>query len=332
MSASNSLYPVFLQLHDRKVLVVGGGSVAERKVRALLRTGARVHVGAPELSKALSEWNQSGTLTWHRGNFEPTWLDQVWLVVAATDDRQVNAQISELATARGIWINVVDDPELSSFQVPAVVDRAPITVAISSGGYAPVLSRRLRERLEALVDHQLGTLASMLGDRRAAIRAAYPDLAQRRHFYDWTLDGPIMQLLSGGQAEAATRMLDEALRSPATWPRAQLTVLASPERDPGLLTLKGLRALHEADALMFDPRHHEEAVLGMARRDADRIPVHLEEWLTHGDVTAQLQKLLQAHGRLVMLVRGSEDYALQALSSHLDRLEAAGIPVQRLYI
>src|SRR5690606_35680857 len=142
-------------------------------------------------------------------------LDQVWLVVAATDDRQVNAQISELATARGIWINVVDDPELSSFQVPAVVDRAPITVAISSGGYAPVLSRRLRERLDALVDHQLGTLASTLGHRRGAPRAAHPALDPRRHLPDWSLEGPLMPSLRGGPALAPTRMLDEALRWPA---------------------------------------------------------------------------------------------------------------------
>lgn len=332
MSTAHSLYPVFLQLRDRKVLVVGGGNVAERKVRTLMATGALVHVGAPELTEALSTWSKEGALTWHRGNFDPTWLDHAWLVIAATDDRQVNAQISELATARGIWINVVDDPELSSFQVPAVVDRRPLTIAISSGGHAPVLARRLRERLEALVDHQLGTLASMLGERRSGIRAAYPDLAQRRHFYDWTLDGPVMQLLGKGQPEAAARMLDQALNSPIAWPRAQLTVLASPGADPGMLTLKGLRSLHEADALLFDPRHHEEAVLEMARRDADRVPVHLEEWITHGDACAQLQKLLQTHGRLVMLLGDFSPQAAQTLASLLSRLEAAGIPVQRLYI
>lgn len=332
MSDSPSLYPVFLQLHDRKVLVVGGGAVAERKVRALLPTGARVHVGAPELTDALSAWHDSGHLVWHEGEFRPAWLDGAWLVIAATDHREVNARISELATERHLWINVVDDPALSSFQVPAVVDRAPLTLAISSGGHAPVLARRLRERLEALVDHHLGELAAMLGERRSEIRLAYPDLAQRRHFYDWALDGPIMQLLNAGQKAAADAMLDQALSSPIAWPRAQLTVLASPGSDPGLLTLKGLRALHEADALLFDPRHHDDEVLGMARRDADRLPVHLEEWLTQGEAVAQLQQLLQTRGRLVMLLGEMLPQTLETLASHLERLEAAGIPVQRLHV
>lgn len=302
MSVSNTLYPVFMQLNDRKVLVVGGGSVAERKVRALLPTGARVHVGAPDLTAALAQWRDTEALTWLEGAFREDWLDDAWLVIAATDDHEVNMHVCSLATQRRIWINVVDDPELSAFQVPAVVNRSPLTVAISSGGHAPVLARRLRERLEALVDHQLGKLAQMLGERRDAIRRAFPDLAQRRHFYDWTLDGPLMQLLDEGHETSAAAMLDQALQSPTSWPRARLSVLRSPGGDPGLLTLRSLRALHEADAIIYDPRCQEEPVLAMARRDAERLPVDLEEWVGSAEVSEQLQALLRSHGRLVLLL------------------------------
>ncbi|WP_195847123.1 precorrin-2 dehydrogenase/sirohydrochlorin ferrochelatase family protein, partial [Bordetella pertussis] len=125
------------------------------------------------------------------GGFEPAWLAGAWLVVAATDDRAVNAAVSEAARARRVFCNVVDDAELSSFQVPSVVDRSPLIVAISSSGVAPVLARRLRERIESLFDHSLGQLAALAARYRPRIRAARPDLGQRRRFYDWLLDGPV---------------------------------------------------------------------------------------------------------------------------------------------
>lgn len=324
MIIPNSLYPVFLQLHDKTVLVVGGGTIAERKVRALLPSGARVCVGTPELTPTLQSWVEAGTISRLAGHFTTEWLDGAQLVIAATNDRQVNAHISQLASQRGIWINVVDDPELSTFQVPAVVDRAPITIAISSGGHSPVLARRLRERLETLVDHGIGRLAGMLAQRRPAIRAAYPDLAQRRQFYDWTLDGPALALISKGTTHAAATLLDQHLNNPTNWPRKLLTVLAAPSHDPGQLTLKGLRALHQADALLYDPRLHDEAVLAMARRDAERLPVHLEAWLENSQAAERTREILEEHGRVALLTvkpKGSESDALKRVLSELESSE-----------
>lgn len=331
MTITNGLYPAFLQLRERKVVVVGGGNVAERKVRAVVSAGARVHVASPELTPALQAWAGSGTIGWMVGRFEAPWLDGAWLVIAATDDRQVNAQVSREAEKRGIWINVVDDPELSAFQVPAVVDRAPITVAISSGGHAPVLARRLRERFETLVGHGIGQLAALLAERRAAIQASYSDLAQRRRFYDWTLDGPVLALIERGDMHAATEMLDEALERPMDWPRQLLTLLQAPDADPGLLTLKGLRSLHQADAIVFDPNCHEEAIVAMSRRDAERLPVNIRDWLEGAEAMKEIRRLLQIHGRVVALVPQSDHEAVLQASARLQALlEADGIPVQRL--
>lgn len=331
MNPSPSLYPVFLQLQDRTVLVVGGGTVSERKVRALLPSGARIRVGAPELTPALRGWVDAGSIIWQNGHFEADWLDDAWLVIAATDDRQVNARVSELASARRVWINVVDDPELSAFQVPAVVDRAPITLAISSGGHAPVLARRLRERLESMVDQSIGQLAALLAERRAGIREAYPDLAQRRHFYDWTLDGPALALIGKGDPAGAATLLDQSLAHPAAWPRTLLSVLAAPAHDPGQLTLKGLRSLHQADALLFDPAHHDEAVLAMARRDAERLPVSMERWLSDPQTPDRLFHTLQAHGRLVVLTGPAGTPPAAALETLLASLESCGVLTERLY-
>lgn len=330
MTTANTLYPIFLQLHGKKVLVVGGGNVAERKVRILLAAGADVLVGAPELTPALREWADGAAIRWQSGHFEPGWLDGAWLVIAATDDRSVNAQVSEQATARHVWVNVVDDPELSAFQVPAVVDRAPLTIAVSSGGHAPVLARRLRERLENLIDHDIGRLADMLAQRRGAIRDAYPDLAQRRRFYDWTLDGPVLALVGNRETDAAAALLEQALSAPGQWPRQRLTLLQAPAVDPGLLTLKGLRALHQADAIVFDPQRHDEAILSMARRDAERLPVHLESWLADADAAHRISLILQAHGSVVLLLDAQAPRAAQAVKTLPAALQARDIFVETL--
>ncbi|WP_312998438.1 bifunctional precorrin-2 dehydrogenase/sirohydrochlorin ferrochelatase, partial [Achromobacter animicus] len=176
------LFPIFADLTDRLVLVVGGGAVAERKTLALLEACANVVVGAPELTPALAALAAEGRIRHLPGPFDPAWLQDVWLVVAATDDRAVNAAVSEAAKARRIFTNVVDDPELSSFQVPSIVDRSPVIVAISSSGVAPVLARRIRERIESLFDHTLGQLAGLAATYRKRIRASHPDLGARRRF------------------------------------------------------------------------------------------------------------------------------------------------------
>ena len=146
-----TLFPLFADLQGRRTLVVGGGAVASRKAQSLLQAGALVTVGAPELDPALARLAAEGRLTHLRGGFEPAWLDGAWLVIAATDDRAVNAAVNAAAQALQVFCNVVDDPQLSSFQVPSIVDRSPLVVAISSSGVAPVLARRLRERIETLL-------------------------------------------------------------------------------------------------------------------------------------------------------------------------------------
>jgi uroporphyrin-III C-methyltransferase/precorrin-2 dehydrogenase/sirohydrochlorin ferrochelatase len=198
-------------------------------------------------------------------------MDGVWLVIAATDDRVLNARIKAEADARRILANVVDDPALSSFQVPAVVDRAPLTLAVSSGGAAPVIARRVRERLEALIDPALGALVRLAGEHRAAIRAAWPDHGARRCFYDWVHDGPVLEHLRAGDAEAARGLLRSRLDAAAGMPAPEPCVrrITPCPADPGQITLRQLRWLNEADVLIHDAPIRE-AVLSLARRDADR--------------------------------------------------------------
>lgn len=262
------LFPLFADLRGREVLVVGGGSVAARKIKALLQAGALVTAGAPDFQPEILQLVQDGRVTAIEGEFDPSWLDGKWLAIAATDDRQVNAAVSRAASQRRILANVVDDPELSSFQVPSIVDRAPLVIAISSGGAAPVLARRLRERIESLFDHSLGALARLAHQHRQDIRRQHADMGARRRFYDWMFDGPVATLLREGRAGQAEAVLAQALQQAQPALPGRLVFVGAGPGPAALLALQGLRALNEADVIVFDEGVGEE-VLALARRDAD---------------------------------------------------------------
>lgn len=212
-------YPLFADLHGLPVLVVGGGAVARRKAAALLEAGARVTVGAPRLDAELAQWADDGRIAWRRGGFVPDWLDGMWLAIAATGDRALNASVAAAADARRIFANVVDDAALSRFHVPAVVDRAPLVVAVSTAGAAPALSRRVRETLERTLDHALGALAALAQRHRARILRCHADLAGRRAFYDWLHDGPVLPLLRNARPREAEQALLAALEAGTGAPR-----------------------------------------------------------------------------------------------------------------
>ncbi len=301
MGGMNRLYPLFADLQGRLVRVVGGGAVAERKVRMLLDCGAQVRVGAPELTPVLRAWVREGRLAHDPGGFEPSWLENVWLVIAATGDPGVNARIKALADRRRVFANVVDDPARSSFQVPAVVDRSPILVAISSGGVAPVLARRLRERLEALFDHAIGDLGRLAHHYRPAIRRAHPGMGARRAFYDWLYDGPVLAHLRAGDGTRAEDALRDGLRAPPDRPSRTVTLIGIDHPDPAHLTLGGLRALNEADLVMHAGGIHER-VLDMARRDADRHPLAEHALRSAGSLaSAVLERFEGRDQRIVVL-------------------------------
>src|SRR5699024_9038166 len=177
------LYPLFANLTDCTVLVVGGGVVAARKTAHLLEVGASVRVAAPHLTVSLERLARDGRITHIDGPFRPAWLDDAWLVVAATSDERLNADIARHAEARRIFVNVVDNAELSRFHVPARLHRGPLTVAVSSGGQAPALARHVRTRIEASLVPALGALAGLTARHRQCICVALSDVPARCQIY-----------------------------------------------------------------------------------------------------------------------------------------------------
>lgn len=324
MGGLNRLYPIFADLEGCEVRLVGGGPVAERKARMLLQSHARVRVGAPALTATLQAWARQGLLEHDPGTFRENWLDGAWLVIAATNDDALNAHIKRLADQRRIFANVVDDPAHSSFHVPAIVDRSPLVIAISSGGAAPVLARRLRERLESLFDHTLGNLGQLAQRHRRQICKAYPDTGVRRLFYDWLFDGPVARLLREGKPELALRTLEARLDRPHDPPPPELALINATHADPARLTLGGLRTLHEADAIAYEDER-AEGLLDLARRDAARHRLNEDELHDPERLALALAGLGERH-RCVALLKTRHPPHPQWLDQAASRLAQAGLP------
>ncbi len=323
------LYPLFADLSRRAVLVVGGGPVAERKIAALLGAQAQVTVNAPTLTPQLQRWVTAGRIAHRRDAFQESWLDRVWLVVAATSDVELNRLVATFAGLRRIFVNVVDDAALSSFHVPAVVDRAPLTIAISSGGEAPMLARLLRERLETLLDHSLGALATLAARLRKRIRVRHPDMAARRRFYESLFAGPVAALLRQGRPEAARQAAEQALASSSVASAGSVVLVGAGPGDPGLLTLRALRALNEADVILHD-RLVSAEVLDLARRDAERIEVGKQAG-NHHTTQDGIHALLLEHaraGRRVVRLKGGDPFVFGRGGEELEFLRDHGIPYE----
>jgi uroporphyrin-III C-methyltransferase / precorrin-2 dehydrogenase / sirohydrochlorin ferrochelatase len=319
-------FPLFADLHGRRVLVVGGGAVAERKVRLLLDAGASVRLVAPEVT----EWlGANPAIEVRRERFDARHFDGAVLAIAATGDRNVNEAVATAGRDRNVLVNVVDVSELSSFIVPAIVDRSPLVIAISSGGVAPVLARLLRERLEALIDGSFGQLAGLLQRWRGRIKAGLPDVAVRRRFYETVVRGQVAALVRNRDVHGAERELERTLQqADAPRPGSVVLVGAGPG-DAGLLTLNALRALQEADVILYD-RLVSDEVLNLARRDADRICVGKMAG-GHSVSQGRINELLLEHaraGRRVVRLKGGDPFIFGRGGEELEVLGRNGVPFE----
>jgi uroporphyrin-III C-methyltransferase/precorrin-2 dehydrogenase/sirohydrochlorin ferrochelatase len=323
------LLPLFADLRGRAVLVTGGGVVARRKVTALLEAGAVVTLVAKAPEPALREQIEAGAVRWRQAPFDQTWLDGIWLVVAASRDRALDRAVTQAAEARQIFANVVDDAEASTFHAPSRVRRGLLQVAISTRGAAPVLARRLRERLEAELDESLGALAGLLARERARIRWRFPQAGKRRRFFERLLDGDLPHLLQSGDGKAARATFDAALASGAGAQRqGRVTLVGAGPGDPGLLTLKALRALQDADVIVHD-RLVGPGILELARRDARRIDVGKRVGEDHDATQARIHGLLLTHARAghrVVRLQGGDPLVFGRGGEELEFLRANAIP------
>jgi uroporphyrin-III C-methyltransferase/precorrin-2 dehydrogenase/sirohydrochlorin ferrochelatase len=321
-------FPIFFRLQHQPVLVVGGGAVAARKIELLRKSGALVTVVAPELHPSVAALVARGAVAYRAEEFKPEHLDGVRLAVAATSRRAVNAWVAHQATVRNIPVNVVDDRELSSFIMPAIVDRSPVIVAVSSGGDAPVLTRRLRERLEAFLPTRLGRLAELAGTWRATVKRRIVDAAQRRKFWERFFDGPAAADILAGREEQAQRSVEHSLRvadEPREW-RGEVALVGAGPGDPGLLTLRALRVMQNADVVLYD-RLVSQPILDLVRRDAELISVGKAAGcapIPQERINALLVEHARA-GKRVVRLKGGDPFIFGRGGEELETLAAHGI-------
>ncbi len=321
--------PIFLNIRDEPCLVVGGGEVAARKCALLMRAGARITVLAPTLAAAFDADLAAGRITHRAGQFRDEDLSGYAVVIAATNDDAVNRAVAAGARARRIPVNVVDQPALCSFILPSIIERAPLVVAVSSGGASPVLARLLRARLETLIPAGYGRLAELARAFRDKVKARLKP-AERRRFWERVLEGPIAELVFSGRDDEARRALQDALDDPRlVLSGGEVSLVGAGPGDPDLLTFRALRLMQQADVVVYD-RLVSQPILNLARLDAERIYAGKERSkhaLPQEDINQLLVRLAR-EGKRVVRLKGGDPFIFGRGGEEIDTLAVEGIPFQ----
>ena len=325
-------FPAFLKLDGKPALLVGGGAVAARKARLLLDAGAALTIVTPETIAAVDELVETRDVTLRRRRFRRDDVKGHWLVVSATGIPDIERAVAYAAESNGIFCNAVDDTDNCSFITPAIIDRSPIVVAISSGGAAPVLARRLKSKIESLLPTGVGELAALAGRWRARVTANLHTFTSRLRFWERVFDGEVADEVYAGRLQAADETMASMLAREADETRqvqqhgfAWLT--GAGPGDPDLVTLKALQALQSADVVLHD-RLVSPEVLALARRDAQKISVGKTPGCLQNaqeDTSALLVRLVAA-GKRVCRLKGGDPFIFGRGGEEAEALSAAGLP------
>lgn len=321
--------PLFFDLRGQSCLLVGGGTIALRKARLLVKAGARVRVVAPEVGDELRRLveGQGGEVVLEP--YQERFLDDVVLVISATDIVEVNEQVASACRQRRIPVNVVDNPKLCSVIMPAIVDRSPLMIGISSGGEAPVLSRLARAKVESTLPAGYGKAAGLASRYRSAVKQAFADGEDRRRFWEALFEGEMFEQILAGNEAAAEQVLREALAERRLQTGGEVYLVGAGPGDPDLLTFKALRLMQKAEVVLYD-RLVSEPIVDMVRRDAERIYVgkkRSEHTMAQQDINRLLLELAQ-QGKRVLRLKGGDPFIFGRGGEEIELLAEHHIPFQ----
>lgn len=351
-------HPVFLNLNDRRVLIVGGGFAAVEKLESLLpESGARIDVISPEARPEIQQWHAEGKLNWIPREFVPDDVRESFLVIAATNDPELNKLVFETGNAANRLSNSVDDPENCNFIMAALIRRGPLQVAVSSAGASPALAQRVRNRVKSeILTDELGKLCEFVGDRRERVKAALTGFKVKQAFWEGVLESDLPRILLEDGEEAAARYFEShlaaILESGTTWSgmrRGKAWIVGAGPGDPELITLKAICALQRANVVLYD-RLANPALLGHAPAKAKRVYVGKEVGVGNDRVQLDIHRAMVAIARAGLQVvrlkggdpfvfgRGGEEAlvlrdagidfeVVPGISSSIAGPAAAGIPV-----
>lgn len=323
--------PLFMDLQGRKVLLIGAGEVAQRKLETLLRANAPVTIVAPDVSAAVADLAANHDCALVQRRFIEDDLDGAWLVVAATGDGELNAELVTLCEARQLWLNVVDDTPACSTIFPSIVDRDPVLVAISTGGRSPTLARLIRAWVDERLPQRLSVLAEFIGQARPRITAAIDSVSARQALWGRFLQRkPLAELIddveSGSAAEVLERLLTSVSQAQAAQLPGQVALVGGGPGDPGLITVRGLNLLRAADVILYDNLVNAD-LLDYARRDAEKIYVGKKRAFK-GIRQEAINDLMVEHaqqGLQVVRLKGGDPFIFGRGGEEIERLAQEGI-------
>ena len=322
--------PIFMNINQRLCVVIGAGEVAARKVTMLLRAQASVTVYAPEICPTLADLVEAGRIRYQQARFADQQLSGACLVIAATNDLQVNTAVSLAAQANNIPVNVVDAPALCTFTMASIVERSPIVIAISSEGNAPVLARYLRSKIETMLPAGYGRIAAIAGEFRDKVKSKYATSQARRIFWEGVLQGPIVERILAGQEAAARIGLDQLLADDtASQQHGEVYLVGGGPGDPDLLTFRALRLMQQCDVCVYDKLVSPE-VLDLVRRDAELIYVGKsrdQHTLPQEEINQLLASLALA-GKRVLRLKGGDPFIFGRGGEEIETLMQQGVPFQ----
>ncbi|MDO9214636.1 MAG: siroheme synthase CysG [Methylococcales bacterium] len=323
-------FPVFVNLKQQNCLVVGAGEIAARKIDSLGRAGAKITVIAKEISPDVAAMQATYPLILQQKTFSPEDLRDFRLVISATNDDETNRLVADTANQQKILVNVVDNPELCSFIFPAIIDRSPIIVAVSSGGAAPVLARLLRAKIETIVPPSYGRLAALAARFRSRVQQHITTQRLRRIFWEQVFQGSVAELMFAGKEAEAEQQLQQQLDVAETTDAiGEVYLIGAGPGAADLLTFRALRLLQQADVVVYD-RLVSPEILDLARRDSDKVYVGKQRQhhaLPQESINILLADLAKA-GKRVARLKGGDPFIFGRGGEEIETLMQQGIHFQ----
>lgn len=322
--------PIFLDVRGKRVLVDGGGTVAARRVERALSAGAKVEVYDPAPGHEMAELLDHDDVVFHPRVPVPDDFAGISIAYGASEDAARDRLLHDAAKAHGVLANVADAPEYCDFITPSIVERDPITIALSTGGAAPVIARNLRARIEAMLPDGYGRLAAFVAPFRNRIAAALKDGRARRRFWENMIEGQAGDAFLSGREADATAIIEADLSAAGddAVPKGEVWLVGAGPGDPDLITFKALRLMQHADVVLYD-RLIGPGLLDLCRRDAERINVGKapgNHVMTQAEITAMLIKLAK-DGNRVLRLKGGDPFIFGRGGEELEDVAANGIPV-----
>jgi uroporphyrin-III C-methyltransferase/precorrin-2 dehydrogenase/sirohydrochlorin ferrochelatase len=322
--------PIFINLKQKPVLVVGGGDIALRKINLLIKAQARVDCLSPFFCEGMNSLSRDNYVNLINKSFEPADIKDYSVIIAATDDATVNSSISSIAHDKRIPVNVVDSPALSSFIMPSIVDRSPVIIAVSSAGKAPVLARIIRAKLETVIPSAYGILAEIAGEYRQKVKDRFSKIKDRRAFWEATFSGVIAEKVFSGRINEAKDDIEKQLNDSVEMELGEVYLVGAGPGDPDLLTFKALRLIQQADVVLYD-RLVSKGVMDLVRRDSELIYVGKkggsDKSTRQVDINNQLVELAKS-GKRVCRLKGGDPFIFGRGGEEIESLSENGIPFQ----